>query len=87
MRGNNGTVLSRLGNKGKLLPELFAMFPPKIVTFIDLFAGSLAVSLGIEKRDSLRSEAIRKNLHLFKDNPYVRKWLPKPSDLIRWIGA
>ena len=38
------TMLNRLGNKSRLLPSLLPLFPANVTTFIDLFAGSLAVS-------------------------------------------
>ena len=37
-------MLNRIGNKSKLLPMLLPLFPARIMTFIDLFAGSLSVS-------------------------------------------
>ena len=37
-------MLNRLGNKSKLLPQLLPLFPKHIVTFVDLFYGSGAVS-------------------------------------------
>ena len=43
-------MLNRLGNKSKLLPSLLPLFPANIVTFIDLFAGSLSVSCAMLDR-------------------------------------
>ena len=45
-----GTFLRRLGNKQRMLPQLLPLFPTNISTFIDLFAGSLAVSLAMRDR-------------------------------------
>lgn len=41
---NNNTILRRQGNKGNLLQPLFRAFPD-MVTLIEPFAGTLAVSL------------------------------------------
>ena len=40
-------MLNRLGNKSKLLPQLLPLFPARIMTFVDMFAGSLAVSVAM----------------------------------------
>ena len=43
-------MLNRLGNKSKLLPQLLPLFPARIMTFVDLFAGSLSVSVAMLDR-------------------------------------
>ena len=43
-------MLNRLGNKTKLLPSLLPLFPANVTTFVDLFAGSLAVSFAMLDR-------------------------------------
>lgn len=43
-------MLTRLGNKSKLLPALLPLFPARIVTFVDVFAGSLSVSTAMLDR-------------------------------------
>jgi len=43
-------MLNRLGNKSKLLPAILPLFPARIMTFVDLFAGSLSVSVAMLDR-------------------------------------
>ena len=43
-------MLNRLGNKTKLLPAILPLFPARIMTFVDLFAGSLSVSVAMLDR-------------------------------------
>ena len=43
-------MLNRLGNKSKLLPQLLPLFPARITSFIDMFAGSLSVSVAMLDR-------------------------------------
>ena len=44
------SLIRRLGNKSKMLPSLCSYFPDNIVTFIDLFMGSGAVSFAMLDR-------------------------------------
>lgn len=47
MRLHNDSILRRQGCKGKLTPTLLDAFPSNITTFIDMFAGTMAVSLSM----------------------------------------
>lgn len=44
------SLIRRLGNKSKMLPALCSYFPDNIVTFIDMFMGSGAVSFAMLDR-------------------------------------
>lgn len=70
-------MLNRLGNKSKLLPSLLPLFPANVVTFIDLFAGSLAVSCAMLNRAKyvIANDADREISNLFL------VWKTRPAEL------
>ena len=70
-------MLNRLGNKSKLLPSLLPLFPAGVVTFIDMFAGSLAVSCAMLNRAKyvVANDADREISNLFL------VWKTRPAEL------
>ena len=70
-------MLNRLGNKRKLLPSLLPLFPAGVVTFIDMFAGSLAVSVAMLDRVKyvISNDADREISNLFL------VWKTRPAEL------
>lgn len=70
-------MLNRRGNKSKLLPSLLPLFPAGVVTFIDLFAGSLSVSVAMLPRSKyvIANDADRDVSNLYQ------VWRDKPSEL------
>ena len=85
-------MLNRRGNKSKLLPSLLPMFPANVVTFVDMFAGSLAVSFAMLDRAKyvIANDADRdvSNLyHVWRDKPAelaaALETVPYHSDILR----
>ena len=70
-------MLNRLGNKSKLLPSLLPLFPAGVVTFVDLFCGSLAVSCAMLNRVKyvIANDADRDVSNLYQ------VWRDKPAEL------
>ena len=85
-------MLNRRGNKTKLLPSLLPLFPAGVVTFIDMFAGSLSVSCAMLDRAKyvVANDADRdvSNLyHVWRDRPAeladALEVVPYHSDVLR----
>ena len=70
-------MLNRLGNKRKLLPSLLPLFPAGATTFIDMFAGSLAVSCAMLNRAKyvISNDADRDVSNLYQ------VWRDRPAEL------
>ena len=70
-------MLNRLGNKSKLLPSLLPLFPAGVVTFVDIFCGSLAVSCAMLNRAKyvIANDADRDVSNLYQ------VWRDKPAEL------
>ena len=70
-------MLNRRGNKSKLLPSLLPMFPANVVTFVDMFCGSLAVSCAMLNRAKyvISNDADRDVSNLYQ------VWRDKPAEL------
>ena len=75
--GEGLPMLNRLGNKSKLLPSLLPLFPANVVTFIDMFAGSLAVSCAMLNRAKyvIANDADRDVSNLYQ------VWRDRPAEL------
>ena len=70
-------MLNRLGNKTKLLPSLMPLFPANVVTFVDMFCGSLAVSCAMLNRVKyvISNDADRDVSNLYQ------VWRDRPAEL------
>lgn len=70
-------MLNRLGNKSKLLPLLLPLFPARIMTCVDMFAGSLRVSLAMLDRAKyvISNDCDRDVSNLFE------VWRTRPAEL------
>ena len=69
MKKQNNFVKSPMnypGNKYKLLPQLFPLFPKQINNFIDLFAGGLDISCNIQANQKYANDINKPLIEIYK---------------------
>ena len=64
------SVINYMGNKYKLLPQFLHLFPKKINTFVDMFCGSLTVSLNVNANIIIANDKGPGLIELYK---YIQK--------------
>jgi DNA adenine methylase Dam len=61
------SVMNYTGGKYKLLPQILPLFPEKIDTFIDLFAGGLDVSINVEANKIISNDIMYPLINLYEE--------------------
>lgn len=58
--------LNYIGGKYRLLPQILPLFPERINTFVDLFAGGLDVSLNVDSQNTISNDINHYVIGLFE---------------------